>query len=81
MHSDTATHAVLYRLGRPIRVAPLADSQAMSDFRVAEMLTIGIYSITRVDAKGAQAAEDAVEGLRAAVQVMASPAWRAAIAA
>ncbi len=81
MHSDTATHAVLYRLDRPIRVAPLTDAAAMIDMRTAAGLSIGVYRVEHVDAKAAQTAEDAVAGLRAAHAVMASPAWQAAIRA
>ena len=78
---DTAaanTHAILDRLGSPHRVALLTDAQAMTDFRVAAMLTIGIYSIREVGQEEAQKAEDAVAGMRAAMQTMATPEWRAA---
>ena len=79
MHSTaTATHAVLTRLGRPHRIAPVTDAQAMSDFRAAEMLAIGIYSIREVGPEEARKAEDVVAGMRAAMQTMATPEWRAA---
>ena len=78
---DTAaatTHAILDRLGSPHRVALLTDAQAMTDFRVAAMLPIGIYSIREVGPEEAQKADDAVAGMRAAMQTMAAPKWRAA---
>ena len=78
MHNATATHAVLTRLGRPHRIAPVTDAQAMSDFRAAAMLTIGIYSIREVGPEEARKAEDVVAGMRAAMQTMATPEWRAA---
>ena len=81
MQNATATHAVLTRLGRPHRVALVTDAQAMSDFRAAAMLTIGIYEIRYVDATAAMRAEDIIAGTRSALAVMASPAWQAAIAA
>ena len=78
MQNATATHAVLTRLGRPHRVALLTDAQAMTDFRTAAMLTIGIYSIREVGPEEARKAEDVVAGMRAAMQTMATPEWRAA---
>lgn len=79
MHN--ATHAVLYRSGRPIRVAHLTDWRAIADMRSAASLSIGIYTVAEADARAAQDAEDAVAGLRSACAVMASPAWRTASAA
>ena len=81
MHNATATHAVLTRLGRPHRIAPVTDAQAMSDFRAAEMLAIGAYSIHYVEGDDVTRAEDIIAGTRAAIAVIASPAWQAAIAA
>lgn len=72
-----ATHAVLSRLGRPIRVAPLADWRALADMRSAASMSVGIYSVAEVSAEEATRAECQVEGLRAAVKVMAE--WRAAV--
>ena len=80
MHSTaTATHAVLTRLGRPHRIAPVTDAQTMSDFRAAEMLAIGIYGIRYVEGAEVTRAEDIIAGTRAALAVMAS--WPALLAA
>ena len=79
--ATTATHTVLYRLGRPARVTPLSDWQELADMRAATSLSIGIYTVAHVDAATAQAAEDAISGARAAREVIASPMWQAAIAA
>jgi len=81
MNTATATHAVLLRAGRPARVAPVTDWQALADMRAAASLSIGIYSIRYVDAAEAERAEDIIAGTRAALAVIASPAWQAAIAA
>ncbi len=81
MHNANATHAVLYRSGRPHRVAPLSDWQALADMRSAASMSIGIYSLAEVDARTARDAEDAIAGARSARAVMASPAWQAALAA
>ena len=75
----TATHAVLTRLGRPHRIAPVTDAQAMSDFRAAAMLAIGIYGIRYVEGAEVTRAEDIIAGTRAALAVMAS--WPDRIAA
>ena len=78
MDTAAATHAILDRLGRPHRVALLTDAQAMTDFHIAAMLPIGIYSIRKVGPEEARKAEDVVTGMRAAMQTMAAPEWRAA---
>lgn len=77
---NTATHAVLSRLGKPHRVAPLSDWQALADMRSAASLSIGAYTLAMVGRQEAQADEDRIAGQRAAAQTMASPVWRAAAA-
>jgi len=81
MHNANATHAVLYRSGRPTRVAPLSDWQALADMRSAASMSIGIYTVAEVDARTARDAEDAIAGVRSAYAVLASPVWQAALAA
>lgn len=82
MHTDAAaTHAILLRAGRPNRVASLTDWRALSDMHAAAMLSIGLYSIAEVDARAAKDAEDIIAGTRSALIIIASPAWRAALAA
>ena len=80
MHNANATHAVLYRSGRPHRVAALSDWQALADMRSAVSMSIGIYTLATVDARVAQDAEDIIAGARSAYAIIASPAWQAAIA-
>ena len=80
-NAAAATHAVLYRSGRPIRVAAVTDWQALADMRSAASMSIGIYIVAEVDARTARDAEDAIAGARSARAVMASPAWQAALAA
>lgn len=80
MHTDAAaTHAVLLRSGRPVRVSALTDWQALADMRSAASLSIGIYSVEHVTASAVQDAEDIIAGTRAALVVVAS--WPALLAA
>lgn len=79
MHNANATHAILYRSGRPVCVAALTDWQALADMRSAASMSIGIYTVAEVDARAARDAEDAIAGARSARAVMAS--WPALLAA
>ncbi len=70
----TLTHAILSRLGTPIRVCALGDWQALADMRAAAMLSVDIYTVAEVTTMDAARAE----GVIAARAVLASPAWRTA---
>ena len=75
------THAVLSRLGTPIRVAALSDWRAMADIRSAAALAIGCYTLAEVGQREAERAEDLIAGRKAAALVMAGDGWICAIAA
>lgn len=80
-NAAAATHAVLYRSGRPIRVAAVTDWQALADMRSAASMSIGIYTVAEVSARAARDAEDAIAGVRSAYAVLASPVWQTVRAA
>ena len=78
---DTAaanTHAILSRLGAPIRVAALSDWRALADMRTAASLSIGIYSIREASGREADRAEAVIAGRRDAAAVLASAPWSTA---
>lgn len=74
MPAAIATHAVLSRLGSPIRVCTLGDWQSLADMRAAASLSIGIYTLAEVTVMEAARAE----GVIAAAAILASPEWRIA---
>ncbi len=79
--STAPTHAVLFRLGTPIRVAALSDWRAMADIRAAAALAIGCYTVAAVGQREAERAEDLISGHKSAAIVMAGEVWTSAIAA
>lgn len=79
--STAPTHAVLSRLGTPIRIAALSDWRAMADIRSSAALAIGCYTLAEVGQLEAERAEDLIAGRKSAAIVMAGEVLIRAIAA
>lgn len=70
MDLATATHAALYLNGRAIRLAPVTDTRALSDMRIAVSLVIGCYSMRFLSGREVEQTEDAIIGLRSACAIL-----------